>query len=414
MTSLEKGLSSHAYKVSESSSEYQEYKEGLRQQTPLKMKENFFDRETIDLLDNLEKEEVKEAIHQKKEKILQTSYKDFLRFLDWDRMNMAVDKLFKDCLKNLELQAVLMKEIYDSPSTDSFENLKNLRRAFKDGKVSLATYEKILRYHSKEFSLKEERFLKNEWPNYKERFKEKIQTVLQRYNIPITEQLIAERLEEVKFSMIDSFESAQEIENASHDVENDVLRVSEQVLVSKAYAEHVIFHEFLHVISGRTITARVSSFQEQLQAGEQPVDITSQEINQSRSGLFLFNRQKGNIEEVVNPRFYWLNEAITESLALELLREGEKEGILYYPERELFTLLLQQGNPPLTQDIFYQAYFDNYNPQAKKIPSFSELVRQIDNSYQKGFLLKLEDFYKKNGIFKTIEVMQSDWRTIII
>jgi hypothetical protein len=259
---------------------------------------------------------------------------------------------------------------------------------------------------------REQKFLTEEWPRYKSEFTGSFQSIAEKYKLPINGDLIQQRLEEVKFSMMDAFQAVRLKENGSHDVRNDVLRLVESILDDQGFAKHIIFHELIHATSGRMISVENSVFEEVLEDGGDSVEIELESFNHQRSGLHFFDEKDGSFNEVENPQFYWLNEAVTESLALEMIEKDENEGFLYQPNRMLLQAILEKGNIPVDRQNFYQAYFDNYDSKKGVIPKFEELIEIIERSYNKGFLFRLDDFIKKNDIQQAILAINEDWTKI--
>lgn len=134
-------------------------------------------------------------------------------------------------------------------------------------------------------------------------------------------------------------------------------------------------HEMVHALSGRVVLRKHYYFG------------TSYEWA-LKSGL--------HIGQVSRPKqFSWLDEAVTEQIAQDLLN-GRKflsgnctEG-LYLNERSLLTLLIASGIP---RELFVQAYFENYGSDSSvhKTPALRELFRRFNERFGRGFLSTLDD-----------------------
>ncbi len=114
-----------------------------------------------------------------------------------------------------------------------------------------------------------------------------------------------------------------------------------------------------------------------------------------------------------NHRFHWLNEAVTETVTLNLL--SRENSASYVPERELLDLLLKKGGKKLPQQLFIDAYFESYDPEKpvdEHIPAWKKLYAEINEAYRPGFLLQLDKYIKRNDVKSAIKLMKLDWETI--
>ncbi len=184
--------------------------------------------------------------------------------------------------------------------------------------------------------------------------------------------------------------------------------------INSQYIEnmHLYFHEMFHAIAGKTVLINKDPDIE-----EESLDT----LDTQRGGLLF------TLPEVT--RFFWLNEAITESITNEVMKnvlrkDFEKseekvasylEGSSYKKEQELLELLIEAGRPYLDEKLFYAAYFEDFEPslpEGQRIPHWKALWKAINQAYEPGFLAKLDRYVQKNGIEAAIKTMQKDWHKI--
>ncbi len=78
-------------------------------------------------------------------------------------------------------------------------------------------------------------------------------------------------------------------------------------------------------------------------------------------------------------------------------------------------MLKQNGKTQISRTFFLGAYFENYNPDlpyGERIPSWKRMCREINDAYEPGFLVKLDNYVKANGVNKAVVAMQEAWHQI--
>lgn len=147
---------------------------------------------------------------------------------------------------------------------------------------------------------------------------------------------------------------------------------------------HTLTHEFFHALSGNRVnkTTKIKEFE--LSDGTILRD-ENVEFDHQRSGLGFSEDDPNRVE-----RFKWLNEAMTERLAVTVA--GAEEAEFYKQEIELANVLeknLGEDAAPL----FTNAYFENFKPEAEDAQEhFRRLIRAIDAKFGPQFLVKLDKF----------------------
>lgn len=156
-----------------------------------------------------------------------------------------------------------------------------------------------------------------------------------------------------------------------------------------------LFHEFLHELSGKSITITTTTID-----GPRPIEM--RRSMQRKSGLVLKNE--------AGARYEWLNEAVTEWLALRLSgyagdagEDGEYAGSTSYPEeRRQLDRLLHGG---LEERFVTDAYFENITSDqdpARRGRDFAALARRIEQLEGKGGFAKLENEHLMDDVVQRI------------
>jgi hypothetical protein len=188
-------------RISENSDEYRTYMRDKSDSVPIAMRDNFFGKNVVQELDLLSDDPENTIIKEVK---LQDSYNNLLSLLRRSDFNMqrAKNKFLGRCLKNDKLKEELILKLPDYFSSEI--NSNNLEKALLDNVFDTETYEKLLRTYVEDVTSREQKFLTEEWPRYKSEFTGSFQSIAEKYKLPINGDLIQQRLEEVKFSMLSS------------------------------------------------------------------------------------------------------------------------------------------------------------------------------------------------------------------
>jgi len=159
-------------------------------------------------------------------------------------------------------------------------------------------------------------------------------------------------------------------------------------------------HEILHQLSGQTIIKK---------KGRRD-DTAYTAYFMTRLGM-TFNDSIDYSRLNTRSVLHWLNEAVTEDLSSELLKNNNPH--VYAQERELFSLLQTSGKKEISKDTFRRAYFEDFNPNKRKhIPYWKEMWRLVQKSYDNTFLQRLDSHVNKHGVNSAIEIMKQDYKKI--
>lgn len=233
-----------------------------------------------------------------------------------------------------------------------------------------------------------------EWlPEFKQQFVEKANNLIQSGELNISLDELKKRIAGIKISFFNQGTMASKKFDAGGLYGADSILVGinfsgqEDRELIKADSQHIFNHEMLHAISGALYVTRVK-----------------------RQGLHGVQRQRTGLRfesvgENEFERFAWLNEAVTETLALEMDDDLERDLAPYREERILFSLLVNGPAGRAIQGVerkkFSHAYFENYEPKdasENRLEHWKELVRSISESYYPGFLVKIDKLIKEKGI----------------
>lgn len=168
-------------------------------------------------------------------------------------------------------------------------------------------------------------------------------------------------------------------------------------------AESILTHETVHSIAGM-VTLQDSREEDE----DNPGGFTT-----SKQGLkFTFIPRKEAVKKGrVAGRFEWLDEALTESIAISMLDKSMPT--TRFEEINLYNLLRQKGAFDLPEKLFQEAYFEDFDtsaPVGQGLPEWNKLRHAINDAYDRQFLVELDDFilaHKVEGLNKAIEFLGS-------
>lgn len=234
-----------------------------------------------------------------------------------------------------------------------------------------------------------------EWlPEFMESFLGKIDILRQNGDLNLSPEEIKKRMSGIKISFFDQGSFAGKdfdalgvfgSNNIFAGIDSSGLK---DTTALKKNLQHVFDHEMLHAISGSLFITT-------------PKHLGLFNTQKQRTGLRFDSLGDTKIE-----RFKWLNEAVTETLALDMDKDVERDSAPYKSERLLLSLLINgpaggDGKHKVDKTNFFQAYFENYEPKDSdeiRLQYWKELTRSIGASYYSGFLVKIDKLIKEKGI----------------
>lgn len=277
-----------------------------------------------------------------------------------ERLFNAVVRLFSESLSDPDVSHFIKTKLgQDNPQATA------LATDLNQGVLNVEVFEASVRHHIKEQKNREEQF-KGVVERVKSNYRQKLKLLQQKYEIVLSDDVLDQRFEHARIYLADSIVTAREKLSiaSSHGLSEELVVTPE----AASYGiEHVLDHELTHIASGVTIVSQSSDEAQLARRGLRFYE-ADPELHAGRSGM-------------------WLNEAVTESIAIECDSSTAENVNGYAEERELFELLLAKGSLQLNKDIFYKAYFENYYVGNKKgVPLFNQLTKMINSSYGSNFL----------------------------
>lgn len=310
---------------------------------------------------------------------------------------MSVEKGFRPTEKGI-LDRKSSKVSPDSLDVKRDGLVNKISRIFWSGKNDEPVYEnmsgRVGERQRKNFEALKNKVEKEWLPEFGGQFLEKLDVLRAEGDLEITPEEIKKRMKDVRVSFFDKGSlKAVSIDAGGVTtpfsavmIELDPSSGDEDVL--KEDLQHTYNHEMLHVVSGSLFLTT-------------PRHLGIYNTEKYRRGLAFGPRAEGEQVE----RFTWLNEAVTETLALQMDRDKDRDSAPYKPERLLLSLLINgpAGNSEVKVERkkFSQAYFENYVAEKdadERLQNWKELVHSINEKYYPGFLVDIDKLIKEKGI----------------
>jgi|GEM_PF-1787163 len=223
------------------------------------------------------------------------------------------------------------------------------------------------------------------------------QNFTEKHDLKVNWFEIKKRFNTVSYDLFDQYyrEKIKALHGSSPvgDYDPDVHQVRVEVSpFSRVQPEH-LQHELVHAVSGRTNQMNL------LYLGKSDYVVTR--------SLPRLGARRGH-------RFTWLNEAITEDINIDIQKDKSPDGKhdswyeSYDRERELFALVLKNGQKPLAPRLFYQAYFESDTGRDEDLVARKELYEAISEAYgSPRFLAELDDLVRQEGVKKAVEIFKA-------
>jgi hypothetical protein len=246
---------------------------------------------------------------------------------------------------------------------------------------------KMVEKHGENFEARSAE-IESEIPSLKISFAEYFKKFAVAEGIEIPKDLIDERIDETEVFIVDPLIS--KMQEIGGEYSEGAIRIDGALKEEFLYI--VFAHEMLHALSGRTVISKRlnSNFSESEEAEEFDYENESRRTLKTQRVGFHFSANKPS-----RRRFFWLNEAITEELTHKIRPDVDYNS--YLKERAFFEALRTCGKRKIPEVLFYNAYFENYNPNlpyGERIPHWKKLMQAIDGEYEPGFLVKMDKAIK--------------------
>jgi hypothetical protein len=260
----------------------------------------------------------------------------------------------RSVMRSDSIRQAFQKEFPDWMSIDQ-DMGSALQKLLSQGKIQGALFAEILKFHIRDFEGIRGNFYRT-LPKLKSCFRSDIKKALEEGRMPpIPEDRIDRRLEEVDIYFVDPL-------NYPDDRLGDYSTKTDTATIGFGSEpgtwQEIYDHEMFHALSGKTILHDREN--EDFDENDRALKFETQRLGLS------FRRQRGLV---------WLNEAITETLAVDTRGEGNH----YVIERNQLKILLDNG---MSMDIILRAYFEDYNPDdPDRIPAWKTFVQRLNEIY---------------------------------
>ncbi|HEY4480104.1 MAG TPA: hypothetical protein VJB58_01370 [Candidatus Paceibacterota bacterium] len=364
-------------RISSYSPEYREIREKMRERVPESAR--IFGESELEDVDNMRKhiEILKDWIGEEKDEENIKKWKEHIEAFERysqnnisrlkERLREAVKRGPVDTIPFFEVASVSenIEQMLRS-EVDYFDKIEKkigydedtLFILFEDGLVSDKVFEEMVRVYVKLWEKRQEQFHER-IPQILATFRDNALQAIKEGKLPITEELLEERMGDTRVYLADDLQIKQ-CTSGDYDVGEGAIRVAYRENIEAQ--EKTVFHEMIHALSGRTILIEEKGY------------FPDEMLEHQRVG-FRFNVYDKN-GDWAGKRFRWLNEAVTEEIAVELSK-ANPEHQSYHAEREKLKELYDSG---LSKKLVYEAYFENYDPDSKdKIPKWKGLIKTISN-----------------------------------
>jgi len=292
--------------------------------------------------------------------------------------DVGFESLFYEVIdRNPEIKKRLKESIPGAFSEDGESVIVDVPQAIsliKD--MALDLYEQILREHATAYAEKDKEF-QERVPAMRSRFLERLGAFVSTGHIALNIKEVEKKASRVNvvagdYLLYSDFTDADGDYNPENEVavipNGEVSIVGRRNLTREEHQEYVFTHEMFHAISGIAVLGK----RKEGQQADRP--------RLQKSGLLL------------EGRFRWLNEAITERLALRSL--NMKDSDAYNDERDLLEKIIDKGVP---EDLFLASYFEDQKP-GKGAPATNKLIRAINEKCGPRFIQELDEIIDLYGL----------------
>ena len=254
--------------------------------------------------------------------------------------------------------------------------------------------------HRKDFDVVRKK-VEQEWlPGFKESFVNNLELLRQSGGLDLSPDEVAKKMDKVRVDFFSRYsELAAKVKAPGVNTPFSSVFIELDPYDSRGdenlrpTLQHIYNHEMFHVISGSLFLTT-------------PRHLGIYNTAQHRQGLSFGPKVGTDVESMEKKeRFTWLNEAVTENLALSISKDGADDFATYRAERVLLSLLINgpvgEGSVRVDRNKFYQAYFEDYKAEDSdeiRLKKWKELIRSINEAYYPGFLVKIDKLIKEKNI----------------
>ncbi|MBP6889626.1 MAG: hypothetical protein KBC83_04530 [Candidatus Moranbacteria bacterium] len=319
---------------------------------------------------------------QKDFEILLFRLQSLLEFHGGENRKAFVQQEMNNMFGTPELQAELRTYFQEDLSDFS---VSSLRLKIKEGLISTEFLSTVARQHAVNME-KKEHFLQEAAREIKTEFAAALREGVSSGFLPEIVLQSLSRIESATTYLRDTMGNTQSMRSGElascQPVSREIGILSELVQESsRSHLRNALFHEFLHIISGQSITMQIST-----------------QENTTNTSIFL--KKTGVKIAGSTDRYTWLNEAITEWLASKLSgytsdpdTKAYKGSLAYIGERKELDRLLDSG---LEESTVIGAYFENFpTNQPRALARLIKRINELEGTF--GFA-QLENKQTMNNI----------------
>jgi hypothetical protein len=279
------------------------------------------------------------------------------------------------CSKGITCAADANAAFFYSALTDGAE-----RKLYSD--VPSELIESLMRCHLENYQSQQRKFQHEQLPPLLQQIDQKFRNAMRIGLVPFSlEEWIAVR-DNTSIMLIDPLNVKRPGREGGH---TNFFGIDVSGLVETEEQEHILIHEFLHALVGKTI-------HKEKEVGRIRNEVLEENVrfHEQRSGLHFIASLDSLIE-----RFRWLNEAITEDLTRAI--SDVPNATQYQHEIELLELLCSKLGPN-GKALFRDAYFEQYHlakPQGQRLEHYRALVDAMNGTFGSGFLVRLDTYIQE-------------------
>lgn len=234
----------------------------------------------------------------------------------------------------------------------------------------------------------------------KAEFLEELPTVINELNLPIDLDLARSRLEQLSVRVVDPLVMLPNVTyrkiHGYYEFSGNVVGVAYELFdLGRGQVKALLTHEFYHVLSG--YTALIDQ-----------ADEAGKTVKQQRLGVgFIGERKTDDGKKEWWERFRWLNEAITDTLAvghLDIFGSEHLYDDVYVDDRALLQTIYnevasydevdyEEKREAIRQKVL-AAYFENFGSETgadSRIPAWKAMIAALREAYGPGVLLALDE-----------------------
>ncbi len=373
-----------------------------------------------------------EELKQRSQEMLHKSFEHYLALEKNPRTKGSTIFLMSEAMQEPSIREELIALMPKGRLPMSKTIIKTLlERAEHGQEFSMELWGRILKRNQETYFEKLKVFQEKVLPEIKQKFLEAAHSAIERGALTIPEEKIRQAIDQTAFVLKDPTEAILENNRGNYKPNDNTISIASHLMDSYIHAPkwaedaknaermsgafagfnmeelaekyrrmaeqgraelfHTFCHEVLHMLSGKTVVMKYEEGAEHLA-----------EFDHKKIGL-------SHVGKKVK-RFWWLNEALTDHLTLELTGE-ERKYAAYKKELELLELLRTKGKKEIPLQIFLNTYFESFDPnqaEEERLKQWRQLRLEIAEAYKPDFIIELDRIIQEKGIDEAIKSLKGD------